>query len=120
MGGRNAGVLGWAGIATMAGGVVLTVVRLAGIDSEAAEDFTIPVVLLLFMAFMVPVVRINIRRDRGSAPADDEDQGSAAGLVLRFLVAATAMGLAWWAFPTHYVASSVSEGGLYLTEAFQV
>lgn len=120
VGGRNAGVLGWAGMATMAGGVVLTVVRLAGIDSEAAEDFTIPVVLLLFMAFMVPVVRINIRRDRGSAPADDEDQGSAAGLVLRFLVAATAMGLAWWAFPTHYVASSVSEGGLYLTEAFGV
>lgn len=120
VGGRFAGVLGWAGTVIVAGGVVVTVVRLAGIDSQAAEDFTIPVIPLLFLAFVVPAVRINIRRDRGSAPADDEDQGSAAGLVLRSLIAATAVGLAWWAFPTHFVSSSVSEGGLHLTEAFGV
>lgn len=120
MGGRFAGMLGWAGMTIVGGGVVLAVVRLAGVGSQAAEDFGVPVVLLLFLAFMVPVVRINIRRDRGSAPADDEDQGSAAGLVLRFLVAATAVGLAWWAFPTHFVSSYVPEGGLHLTEAFGV
>ena len=121
VGGRNAGMLGWAGMATMAGGVVLTVVRVAGIDSQAAEDFVVPVVLLLFMAFIVLAVRINIRRDGDSAPADDEEKGSgASGLVLQFLAAATAVGFAWWAFPTRFVSSSVSESGLYLTETFGV
>lgn len=121
MGGRLAGVLGWAGTAIVVGGVVLAVVRLAGVDSEAAEDFAVPVVLLLFLALGAVALRFIARLDQDAEPAGDEHEApGTASLVLRSVAAATAAGLAWWAFPTRFVSSSVSEDGLYFTEAFRV
>lgn len=121
MGGRFAGVLGWAGIATTIGGVFLTGSRVAGIDSEAAQDFNAPVVLLLFLGVAAVAAMFLFPPD-----SDSEQPGKAlaspgtARLVGRIVLVVAGIGVVWWAFPTHFLPPNASGSGLYLTEAFQV
>ncbi|MEU1896910.1 hypothetical protein ABZ512_00940 [Nocardiopsis dassonvillei] len=111
MGGRLRDVLGWSGIAVLAGALVLTVPRAVGFSGdEVADGQSLSFLVWASLVLALGVGALSLASS-AYASADPPEKPGATGVLTRAAVVLAGLALVWAAFPTRHLVPTVRNDG---------